>query len=155
MTGPTTGPTTGPAPLPRPRWATASIALGLASLAFGGWELLTGGSATVPAVPWLAGSLVLHDALLAPVAVVAGLVLVRVLPAAVRRVVAVGLFVAVSLVLVALPALRAPGVADNPSAVPRDYSRGLAVALVGVAVATLVAVLVTVAGRRRPPGDGP
>ena len=136
------------APLPRPRWATASIVVGLGALAFGCWELLTGGSATLPAVPWLAGSLAVHDALLAPAAAVVALVLVGVLPADVRRVVAVGLFVAVSLVLVASPALRAPGVAGNPSAVPRDYPLGLTVALAGVACATLLAVLVTVAARR-------
>ena len=169
MTGPTTGPTTGPAPPRRPRWATASVVLGLGVLAFGGWLLLTGGSATVPSVPWLAGSLVLHDAVLAPVAAVVGSALVRPLPGAVRRVVAAGLFVAVSLALVALPALLAPGVGDNPSAVPRDYPRGLAVALAAVAGATLLVLMSTVArrtggngsgsgrrsgGRRRPTGRG-
>jgi hypothetical protein len=122
-------------------WRALVLACGLGSLAYGGWQLLGGGRATNPvsSLPWLAGSLVVHDGVLAPLAVLAGAVLVRMvpIPAAPRRVLAGGLFVAACLVLVAIPALGTPGVGDNPTATPRDYPRGLAVLLAVVAVATL------------------
>jgi hypothetical protein len=59
---------------------------------------------------WLAGALLAHDAILAPVVVMVGLVLVRLLPGAVRRVVAAGLFAGTCLILVAIPVLGKPGV---------------------------------------------
>lgn len=140
------------------RWRVPVIALGLAALAFGALQLLTGGVATdlLSSVPWIVGSLVVHDAVVGPLALGAGAVLLRVLPgrgeggtAGVRRVVGAGLLVAVALLVVALPAIGTPGVADNPSTTPRDYPRGLLVLLAVDAVATAVVAGLVLARSRR------
>jgi hypothetical protein len=127
------------------------VAAGLGALGYGGWELLGGGRATNPAssVPWLVGVLVVHDGVLAPLTVLVGAGLVRFLPlpARARQVLAVGLFTAACLVLVALPVLGTPGVADNPTATPRDYPRGLVVSLAAVALLTSAAVVAAVGTR--------
>lgn len=133
-----------------PWWRLPAVAAGLAGLAYGALLLATNGAAApvVGVVVWLAGGLVAHDALLAPLTVLAGVGVVRVVPAGPeRRVVAGGLLVAACLVAVALPALGTPGVPDNPTATPRNYPLGLAVLLaLDVAVTVLLLVLV----RRRP-----
>ncbi len=127
-------------------WRWPVVAAGLAVLGYGVVLLATAG----PAVGvWLAGVLVAHDGLLAPLAVLAGAVVVRVAPPGnARRVLAGGLLVAACLVLVALPALGTPGVPGNPSATPRDYPTGLAV-LLALDVAVTAALLIAL--RRRPP----
>ncbi|HYY12453.1 MAG TPA: hypothetical protein VE781_16060 [Kineosporiaceae bacterium] len=133
-------------------WRTPVIAAGLGVLGYGLWLVVTSGAPFGVAV-WLAGSLVGHDGVLAPLAVLAGAVVVRLVPAGpVRRVVAGGLSVAACLVLVALPALGTPGVPGNPTATPRDYPLGLAVLLALVAAGT--AVLAVIAGRARASGRG-
>jgi hypothetical protein len=127
------------------RLRAAAVAVGGAGVVFGLWQLvIVSPQATRPvsAVAWLAGSLVVHDGLLAPAALVVALLLTRRLSGRVRRVVGVGLFVAVCVVLVALPALLGPGVGDNPSATPRNYGAGLLAALGVVAVGTGLAVVV-------------
>jgi hypothetical protein len=125
-------------------WRWPVLVAGLGALAYGLLLLVTTPAAPVVAVvTWLAGSLVLHDALLAPLTVLAGVLVTRLVPRDVRPVVAGGLVVAACLVLVALPALGTPGVPDNPSATPRDYPLGLAVLLaLDVAVTALLVVLV-------------
>ncbi len=135
-------------------WRWPALVAGLAALAYGLLLLVTDGGAApvVPVVTWLAGSLVLHDALLAPLTVLAGVVVTRLVPRDVRPVVAGGLVVAACLVVVALPALGTPGVPDNPSATPRDYPLGLAVLLaLDAAVTALLVVLV----RRRSDAAAP
>ena len=157
----------GEAPGPgAPWWRVPVLLAGLGALGWGTWLLLTGGRATAPAgaLTWLAGALLGHDAVLAPLSVAAGWAMLRLtarLPGAARRVVAGGLFVAACLVLVALPALLAPGI-DNATATPRDYGRGLVTLLlvVAAAVALLLAlvagrVAVRAAGARRTGGRRP
>ncbi|WP_438309823.1 hypothetical protein ACSHWO_02245 [Streptomyces sp. HUAS TT3] len=72
---------------------------------------------------WLAGALVLHDGVLAPL-VLAGGLLVAAGPA--RPVVRGALFTCGALVLVALPVLLRPGAPPNPSALPLPDARDLA-----------------------------
>ena len=84
--------------------------LGLAALAFGAQQLLTGGNSTriTSSIPWLAGVLVVHDAVLAPLAAIVGWLLVRLLRRLATRavpVIAAALFSAAVLTLVALPPL--------------------------------------------------
>lgn len=133
-----------------PWWRLPTVAAGLCGLAYGALLLATNAAAApvVGVVVWLAGGLVAHDALLAPLTVLAGVAVVRVVPAGPeRRVVGGGLLVAACLVAVALPALGTPGVPDNRTATPRNYPLGLAVLLaLDVAVTVLLLVLV----RRRP-----
>jgi hypothetical protein len=134
-----------------PVWRSLLFAAGAASLAYGGWLLLTGGPRTAPrsSLPWLAGALLGHDAVLAPATVAAGWLLWRVTarrPDA-RRILAAGAFVAACLVLVAAPALLSDGAPDNDTATPRDYARGLGVLL--LLDAALTAGLVIAASLRR------
>lgn len=139
------------------RWSwprTLVLLAGLAALAFGAQQLLTGGRATALAssIPWLIAVLVVHDALVAPVAVAVGLLLRRALgPTAgwAAPVVAGGLAVGTALTLVATAALAAPGVPGNPSALPRDYGRGLVLVLAGDVVVTVTLLLVAGLHHRR------
>ncbi|MDT0306659.1 hypothetical protein RM780_06745 [Streptomyces sp. DSM 44917] len=85
---------------------------------------------------WLAGAVLLHDLVLVPLVLAAGLALRRV-PG--RGAVRGGLLTAGCLVLVALPALLRPGGARNPTVVSTDYGRNLALALAAVAVGTTAA----------------
>ncbi|WBO67915.1 hypothetical protein [Streptomyces camelliae] len=99
---------------------------------------------------WLGGAVVLHDALIAPVVLLIGLVLVR---GGVRGPVRGALLVAGALTAVALPVLLRPGPRANATVLPLDYPRNWLLTL--VAVATVTALLVAakeVRGiRRRPP----
>ncbi|WP_329528334.1 hypothetical protein [Streptomyces sp. NBC_01462] len=97
---------------------------------------------------WLGGAVVLHDAVIAPLVLLAGLVLVR---GGVRGPVRGALVVAGALTVVALPALLRPGRTANSSVLPLDYPRNLLIAW--VTVATVTALLLAVRGfarRRRP-----
>jgi hypothetical protein len=156
----------GPEAPETPWWRVPLLLTGVGALGWGAWLLLTGGRSTAPtgSLEWLAGALLGHDAVLAPLAVAAGWATLRLtgrLPAAARRAIAGGLFVAACLVLVALPALLAPGI-DNATATPRDYGRGLAVLLLAVAAAVALvvalavgAVAVRTAAARRTAGRRP
>ncbi|MER6049219.1 hypothetical protein ABT168_17480 [Streptomyces sp. NPDC001793] len=84
---------------------------------------------------WLGGALVLHDALIAPLVLLAGLVLVR---GGVREPVRGALLVAGALTAVALPVLLRPGPKANSSVLPLDYPRNWLLML--LAVATVAAL---------------
>jgi hypothetical protein len=146
-------------------WSASRIAvllLGAAVLGFGAQQLLTGGGGTrlSSSVPWLLGVLVVHDGLLAPLAAAMGWAVTRALArgraSAALPVVGGGLFVAAVLTAVALPAIRAPGLSDNATVLPRDYTRGLAILLALDAVATGgLALLAVVRARRVQPTPPP
>lgn len=89
-----------------------------------------------------------HDLLVLPLAIAVGAILTRWLPGWARPVVQGALFVTAALTIVALPLVLGFGrIADNPSALPRDYPRGYAGCL---AVIWLVAAAVlAVRGLRR------
>jgi len=134
-----------------PWWRAPVLVTGVLVLGYGTLLVLSGGPAAPPTAVgvWLAGSLVGHDLLLAPLTLVVAALVVRTLRGVQRRVVATGLLVAACLVLVALPALLTPGVPDNPTTTPRNYGVGLAVLL--AADAAVTAALVLAARRRRRP----
>lgn len=140
-----------------PRWRLPVLVAGLIVLGYGTLLLLSGGSAapTTAVGVWLAGSLVGHDLLLAPLTLVVGALAVRRLRGRERGVVAAGLLVAACLVLVALPALLTPGVPDNPTATPRNYGAGLTVLLAADAAITAALVLTTRRRRRSDRLKGP
>ena len=141
----------------RDRLRVALGVVGCAVIGFGLWELVVvSPRATHPvaAIGWLAAGLVVHDAVLAPLAVVVGLLVSRLLRGSSARVVGAGLFVAACVVAVGVPALLTPGVAGNPSATPRDYRGGLLVALAVVALVTGTwAVLARRSSDRGTPGS--
>ncbi|MFJ7049699.1 hypothetical protein ACIQVC_40760 [Streptomyces sp. NPDC101112] len=98
---------------------------------------------------WLGGAIVLHDVVIAPLVLLAGLVAVR---GRTRGPVRGALVVAGALTVVALPALLRPGRTANSSVLPLDYPRNWLLALVAVtAVTALVLAARGLARRRRPP----
>lgn len=119
---------------------TALGAAGLALMAVGLYLLVTGGQFKDVAL-WLAGAVVLHDLLVAPLVLAAGLLLAR-LPA--RGLLRGALVTAGCLTVIALPVLLAPGTPGNPSVLPLDYPRNWLLSLAAVAAVTGLVL----AGRR-------
>jgi hypothetical protein len=116
---------------------TALGAAGLALMAVGLYLLVTGGQFKGVAL-WLAGAVVLHDLLVAPLVLAVGLLL-ALLPA--RGLLRGALVTAGCLTVIALPVLLAPGTPHNPSVLPLDYPRNWLLTLAAVAAVT-AAVLV-------------
>jgi Na+-translocating ferredoxin:NAD+ oxidoreductase RnfE subunit len=97
---------------------------------------------------WFIGAGVAHDAVLAPLFVTVGL-LTRVVPERARIPIRIALAASAIVSVFAWPLVQGWGRRDaNPSALPLDYGRNLAGALVAIWVAALVAVIV---GSRRHP----
>lgn len=107
-------------------------AAGLAAMAFGADLLVTGRyiRGWMDVLVWMAGIVVVHDGVLAPSVIVLG----AAVGARWRRRLRWPFVVAGSLTIVALPLLLREGPAANPSVVPLDYPRGLAIS-VGVVLA--------------------
>lgn len=128
--------------------ARVGLALGgLAAMGVGAWVLLVDAAPQTPVqvATWLAGVLVVHDLLLAPLVLLVGLGLTR-LPA--RRALRGGLLVAGCVTLVALPPLLRPGRPRNPTLLPLDYGHNLVTVLLAVAAATAATALATRFARR-------
>lgn len=121
---------------------------GLLLIAIGG-RLLADLPDPLDVLVWMGGALVLHDAIIAPLVLAAGLAVAAV-PA--RGLVRGALLTAGVLVLVTLPLLLRPGTPPNPSALPLPYGRNLLLVLAAVAVA---AGVMAVVGRRRRARPGP
>ncbi|MFI1498741.1 hypothetical protein [Streptomyces platensis] len=103
---------------------------------------------------WLGGAVALHDALIAPLVLLAGLALVRGgVRGGVRGPVRGALTVAGALTVIALPVLLRPGPTANSSVLPLDYWRNWLLAMVAVAVVT--ALVVAVRGFIRGTTTGP
>lgn len=132
------------------RWALA--ALGTLVGGYGAFLLLTRRSAgdVLDAGLWLAGGVVAHDLVWAPLVLLAGLLATRVVPASARAPVVAGLVVLGTVTVVALPVLGRFGArADNPTLLDRPYVSGWLL-LVGItAVAVTVAILVRARVSRR------
>jgi hypothetical protein len=85
---------------------------------------------------FLIAVLVAHDGVWLPLVLLAGAVLNRIVPARHRSSVRAAAIVVAALGMAALPlALGFGRTADNPSALPLDYGRNLALVLLGVVVA--------------------
>lgn len=141
----------------RTQWVLGGAGLALA--AYGVWLLLGTDLADLPGVGvWLAAGVLLHDAVLVPLTLLVGWVLVRGLPRRLRGPLAAGLLVLGSVTLLAVPVLGRFGAReDNPTLLDRDYAAGwlvlAALTAAGVAVAVLRAGRGTgrEAGRSRGP----
>ncbi|MEX0171098.1 hypothetical protein [Streptomyces sp. LMG1-1-1.1] len=112
--------------------------VGLALMGLGAW-LTAGEPEPLGVLVWLAGALVLHDGILAPLVLGVGLLLVGRSRRGLLRGASV---VAGSVLLVTLPLLVRPGAPANPSVLPLPYGRNLAIVLAAVAVVTGVLYLV-------------
>jgi hypothetical protein len=103
-------------------------------------------AAPVGHLAFLVGVVVAHDAVLLPTAIGVGALIGRFVPAPARVAVRVAAFVSVIVTLIATPFVLGYGRrSDEPSALPLDYGRGLAVTL-GVVWAFAAAAVLT--GRR-------
>ena len=121
------------------------LAVGGAIFAFGLYGLLHNSVQTVPSnvLKWIAGSLILHDAIIAPAVLVAGFALSRLLPMAIRAGMQATLAVCAVVVVMSVPVLVAVGRRpDNPSLLPHDYGQNLliviAVILAGETTLTII-----------------
>ena len=133
----------------RPEVAVRAVVglLGMAAAAYGAVLLLgLDGADLLDTVLWMAGGVVLHDAVVAPLTVLATVLLVRVVPASWRTSLTVGLVVLLGVTATAVPVLGRFGArSDNPTLLDRDYTGGW---LLLAAAVLLLAVLVPVVGAR-------
>lgn len=115
--------------------------VGVAAGAFGALRFLQLDlTDVVNAVLWLAGGVILHDAILAPLTIGLTVLLARVVPARARVRVVVALVVLATVTVTAIPVLGRFGARpDNLTILPRDYVLGWLVFAVVVLVATLLA----------------
>ncbi|ROR90082.1 hypothetical protein [Nocardioides aurantiacus] len=127
--------------------------VGVAAAAYGGLLLLDlDGPDLLDALLWLAGGVVLHDAVVAPLTVLATLALRRVLPSRTWTAVTVGLVVLLTVTATAVPVLGRFGARpDNPTLLDRDYTGGWLV-LAGLVVAGTLAWSLRPRGRVRGTG---
>ena len=118
-------------------------ALGVIVGLYGGWLLLTRGRELLDVAVWLVAGVVLHDAVLSLVVLVAGGLLLPLLPRAARAPVVVGAVVLGSLTLLAVPVLGRFGARpDNATVLDRDYTTGWLVVAGLTVVAVVAAALV-------------
>jgi hypothetical protein len=97
---------------------------------------------------FLLGGALAHDLVLAPLVLLAGTALARVVRGRWRAPLQAALFVSGTLLLFTYPALRGYGrVLHNPTSLPHDYALNLAVVVGGVLVGT-AAVAIVSASRR-------
>jgi hypothetical protein len=134
---------------PRPAWI--GVAVGWALVVNGARGLLHDADATRPAdaARWFAGLLLVHDAILVPVALLVGWAVGRLVPRV--AVVPVRLGVAGSAVVLALawPLVRGYGRrAANPTLLPLDYTRNLLIVLAAIWAVVGVAIVASVLSAR-------
>lgn len=143
----------------RPVRASLAVA-GTLLLAYGGWLLFHRLQWTpeflLQTGAWLVAGPPLHDAVVAPIVTVVGLLLARRLPRPWRAAVSAGLITTGVLVLVGIPLLTRPRPAPlNPGLDDRDYLPGLLL-YVGVLWALIIAgtalYAVALRGRQRRQG---
>jgi len=92
---------------------------------------------------------VIHDAVVAPLVIVAGVVLGPVLPRRARPVVQGAVIVSAVVALYAYPLVRGYGrIAESPSVLPLNYGHGLAVVLAAIWAVALVIMAVRWAAAR-------
>ncbi len=130
------------------------LAVGGAVFAFGLAGLLHNATQTKPAnmATWVLGSLAVNDALLLPAVLVAGALLTRLVPAALRGGLQATLAVAAAVALMSIPVVLAEGrAADNPSLLPHDYGKNLAIVIAVIVVGGTLLTVARAARRRRAP----
>ena len=129
-------------------------ALGVAMGAFGALRFLQLDLPDIAdAVLWLAGGVVVHDAVVAPLTIGLTVLATRVVPSRARLRVTVALIVLATVTVTAIPVLGRFGARpDNPTILPRNYWLGWLVLAVLVLLVSLLAGPATrlVRGRGKP-----
>ena len=127
-------------------------AVGVVLVLVGVWQLLGNGFADLAAtVAWLAGGVVVHDALIAPLVLLLGVGLLPRLPSWGRGPAVAGFVVLLTVTLTAVPVLGRFGAKpDDPWLLPRPYG----VLWLGFALVVVTAVVGASVLRRRRSGKG-
>lgn len=130
--------------------------LGAAGILVLGWGLVLlvglGGAQIVGVLRWLVGGIVLHDAVLAPVVVLFGVLAAARIPDRLRTPLVGALVVLGPLTLVAVPVLGRYGArSDNPTLLDRPYWTGY----LAIAALVVVATVVWTVRRRTPEAQVP
>lgn len=126
------------------RALVAAYGCGGACAAYGGWLLVsTRRLVDVPAaLEWLAGVVVAHDALVAPVALLVGVLVARAVPGVARAPVQAGLVVSAAVTAAAAALVLGLGRDPlNPSQLPLPYGRNLLLVLAAVWLVVLLWVV--------------
>ncbi len=129
-------------------WVSAAI--GWAVIAWGLRGIFEKSLDTRPGnlAKFVVGGALLHDLLVAPLVIVAGVLLARAVPGRARAVVQGALAVSGIVALFSYPLVRAYGLAaNNPTSLPRNYTAGL---LVVLGVVWAVAAAAVILRLRRP-----
>jgi hypothetical protein len=134
----------------------ALIALGAVVMGYAGLGALRDADVDLFGVSlFLVGVLVLHDAVLLPVAIGVGALIGRVPPEAARPVFRAAAIISLTVAVVALPLVLGFGrAADNPSVLPLSYGRGL-LQILGLVWASAAIVAGMQLLRRRRAAGGP
>lgn len=130
-----------------------ALPVGAAVMGFGAVGLLQDTSLTAAAdvARWLIGADIAHDFVLAPIAVLIGAAVARLLPRWCQAPVQAGLIASGVLLIVVYPAFRGFGhdtVPDNPSVDPLDYTTSTLTALAVVWAVAATWLVIRVARRR-------
>ena len=121
-----------------------SAAIGWAVIGWGVYGIFSNSLDTRPAnlATFVVGGALLHDLLVAPVVVLAGVLIARAVPARARGPVQAALVISAIVALFAWPLVRAYGLAaNNPTSLPHNYGLNLLIVL-GVVWAVAAAVVV-------------
>ncbi len=121
-----------------------SAAVGWAVIGWGVYGIFSNSLDTRPAnlAKFVVGGALLHDLLVAPVVILAGVLIARAVPARARGPVQAALVVSGIVAVFAWPLLRAYGLAaNNPTSLPHNYGLNLVVVL-GVVWAVAAAAVV-------------
>ena len=141
---------------------TILVALGVLALGYGGWLLASRqtGAQLRQVAEWAVAGVLLHDVLLAPVAVGLGWLGQRTLPRAVAAPASVALVLMGTLSVVAVPVLDGYAAGTrNHTLLDRDYPAGwllsVGLVLLAIAIGGTLAALLGRHRRREPDGAGP
>lgn len=99
---------------------------------------------------FVAGGILLHDLVVAPLVVLAGVAVARLVPGPIRPAIQGALVASAIIALFAFPLVRGYGrAANNPTSLPHDYAANLAAVLAAVWAVAAVAAVVRVRHRRQ------
>jgi hypothetical protein len=137
-------------------WICAALGAGV--MAYGVWGVLDESAATHPRsfATWIVGADLLHDFVIAPIVVVAGVAITRVIPEPWRTPFRAGCILTAIVVVIGYPAWRGYGrgrVPDNTSVAPLDYTIAILTVLGFVWLGAALWALVRTRAARDTDGD--
>ncbi len=138
------------------RTRAALLTAGVLVGGYGAFRLLElGGANLVATLVWLAGGLLLHDAVLAPLTIAVAAAGGTLLPRSLRGPAAAGALVLGTVTLTAVPVLGRFGArADNPTLLDRDYTVGWLTFAATVLLAVVVGSALPAVSARRARAGG-